>query len=79
MKLKKKNLCSSCGRFAWSRERLYTIPAAVDMDTWSGHDLCRVGDFPAMIVCSERVAEVIRKHKLTGAELGPIADMFRAF
>jgi hypothetical protein len=49
------------------------------MDTWSGHDLCRVGDFPAMTVCSERVAEVIRKHKLTGAEMGPIADMFRAF
>ena len=79
MKLKKKNLCPACGRFAWSRERLYTIPAALDMDTWSGHDLCRVGDFPAMTVCSERVVEVIRKHKLTGAELGPIADMFRAF
>ena len=79
MKLKKKNLCPACGRFAWSRERLYTIPAALDMDTWSGHDLCRVGDFPAMFVCSERVAEVIRKHKLTGAEIKPIEDMFRAF
>ena len=79
MKLKKKNLCPTCGRFAWSRERLYTIPAALDMDTWSGHDLCRVGDFPAVTVCSERVAEVIRKHRLTGAEIKPIEDMFRAF
>ena len=79
MKLKKKNLCPACGRFTWSRERLYTIPAALDMDTWSGHDFCRVGDFPAMFVCNERVAEVIRKHKLTGVEMGPIADMFRAF
>ena len=79
MKLKKKNLCPSCGQFDWSRQRIYTIPAALDMDTWSGHDLCRVGDFPAMTVCSERVAEVIRKHKLTGAEMRPIADMFRAY
>ena len=78
MKLKKKKLCLACGQFTWSRERLYTIPAALDMDTWSGHDLCRVGDFPAMIVCSERVAEIIRKHKLMGAEIGPITDMFRA-
>ena len=79
MKLKKKNLCPTCGRFAWSRERLYTIPAALDMDTWSGHALCRVGDFPAMTVCSERVAEVIRKHKITGVEIKPVADMFRAY
>ena len=79
MKLKKKNLCPACGQFSWSRERLYTIPAALDMDTWSGHDLCRVEDFPAMTVCSEWVAEVIRKHKLTGAEIKPVADMFRAY
>lgn len=79
MKLKKKNLCPACGRFTWSRERLYTIPAALDMDTWSGHDLCRVEDFPAILVCSERVVEVIRKHRLTGAEIKPVADMFRAY
>ena len=79
MKLKKKDLCSSCGRFSWSRERLYTIPASIDMDTWSGHDLCRAGDFPAILVCSERVVEVIRKNQLTGAEITPIADMFRAY
>ncbi len=79
MKLKKKNLCPACGQFGWSRERLYTFPAALDMETWSGHDLCRVGDFPAVLVCSERVGEVIRKHKLTGVEIKPIEDMFRAF
>ncbi len=79
MKLKKKNLCPACGQFAWSRKRMYTIPAALDMDTWSGHDLCRVGDFPAMTVCSERVVEVIRKHQLTGVEIASIADMFRAY
>lgn len=78
MQLKRKNLCPDCGQFSWSRQRIYTIPAALDMDTWSGHDLCRVGDFPAVTVCSERVAEIIRKHRLTGAEMGPIADMFRA-
>ncbi len=79
MRLKKKNLCPACGQYEWSRERLYTVPAALDMETWSGHDICRVGDFPAVLVCSERVAEVIRKHKLTGAHIKPIEDMFRAY
>lgn len=79
MHLKRKHMCSTCGQFEWSRQRIYTVPAALDMDTWSGHDLCRVGDFPAMTVCSERAVEVIRKHKLTGAQIKPIEEMFRAY
>ncbi len=79
MNLKRKQLCPACGQFGWSRERLYTVPATLDMETWSGHDLCRVGDFPAILVCSERVTEVICKHKLTGAQIKPIEELFRAY
>lgn len=65
--LRKKRVCPACGQFEWSRQRLgKRIP---DLQTWSGHDLCRLAGLPGIVFCSEKVKGVIRKYQLTNFSL----------
>lgn len=64
MGLKKKNRCSVCGGFDWNRQRLH--PLIPDRETWNGRDLCRIASIPGYIVCTDRVVELVNKHKLRG-------------
>lgn len=77
MKLKKKHVCPACGRFDWSRQRLHVFDAKLDMDTWNQSDLCRIASFPGVTVCTEKVAELVTRHKLKGVILKDEKDIFR--
>ena len=57
-------ICSSCGRFEWNRQRLY--PLYLDEETWDGSDICRVESIPGYIVCTERVVDLVKRQKLKG-------------
>lgn len=64
MRLKKKKVCTTCGGFAWNRQRIH--PLYMDHSTWDGSDICRNDSIPGYIIFSEAAAELIRKHKLKG-------------
>ena len=64
MGLKKKKLCPQCGQFEWNRQRVH--PLILDMAAWDGSDLCRVESIPGYFVCSDRFAELVNIHGLTG-------------
>ncbi len=66
MSLKKKNFCSLCEQFDWSRQRLNIIKTVFDMDTWNECDLCRITSFPGFVVCSEKLKSVIEEHNFSG-------------
>lgn len=70
MGLKKKKLCPQCGQFEWNRQRLY--PLVLDMAAWDGSDLCRVESIPGYFVCSDRFADIVKKHGLTGFSLNKL-------
>lgn len=65
MRLKKKHHCSECGQYKLSRQKLGT--SYLNLSSWRGDDICRLGTFPARIICTEKVIEVIIKNKLKGA------------
>lgn len=77
MNLKKKKLCNLCGQFDWNRQRLSILDAKLDYDTWDKSDLCRLSSFPGYIVSSDKVAELIKYHNLTGVYLQAEKDIFR--
>lgn len=64
MCLKKKKPCAVCGGFDWNRQRLE--PLYPEKSTWNGRDLCRVAGIPGYIICTNRVVELVKKHKLRG-------------
>ncbi len=64
MHIKKKRVCSHCGQYEWSRMRLE--PYILDLSTWDGSDLCLVDSIPGFRVCTDKLKEIIQKHKLTG-------------
>ena len=67
MHLKRKNRCQLCGQYSLSRQKLGT--SYLDVTSWSGHDLCRLETFPAMVICSQKVIDVIKSDGLTGASM----------
>ena len=64
MHLKKKKTCPKCNQFEWRRMRLE--PLLPDPATWDGSDLCLLSSIPGYRLCTDRVKELIVKHKLTG-------------
>lgn len=64
MFLKRKKLCKSCGSFEWNRQRFR--PLFLDEEGWDGSDLCRIGDIPGYIICTERIVKLVREKKLKG-------------
>ena len=77
MSLKRKNQCSDCGKFDWSRQRLAIIKTIFDMDTWDNSDLCRIASFPGYIVCSDKVKSIVEENGFTGIVCQPEDDIFR--
>lgn len=67
MHLKRKHVCKECGQYTFSRQKLGI--SYLDLSSWSGHDLCRLNTFPAIIICSEKVIATIKKYKLKGASM----------
>lgn len=79
MALKRKNRCSECGQFDWSRQRLYDIKTAFDMNTWDKSDLCRIASFPGYVVCSEKVKRIIEENGFDGVTFNSEDSIFRAY
>ena len=70
MGLKKKRQCTSCGSFEWNRQRMY--PLYVNEETWDGSDICRVSSIPGYIICTDRVASLVKDQKLSGFCFNPL-------
>lgn len=66
MALKRKNRCSYCNQFDWSRQRLAIIKTVFDMDTWDKSDLCRITSFPGHVVCTEKVKDIVEEYQFSG-------------
>lgn len=65
MGLKRKNRCSCCDQFDWSRQRLSIIKTVFDMNTWDKSDLCRINSFPGHVVCSEKSKTLLMNTNLS--------------
>lgn len=65
MHIKKKHLCKECGQFNLSRQKIGT--SYIDEASWNGQDVCRLNTFPAMIICTQKVIDTIRKYRLLGS------------
>lgn len=70
MFLKKKNKCEKCGQYDLNRKRLY--PTYIDGNSWNGNDIGYLFSFPAMIVCTKEVKDLISCNKLIGVEFEEI-------
>lgn len=77
MSLKRKNLCTACGQFDWSRQRLSIIKTEFDTDTLDNSDLCRISSFPGYIACSEKVKNIIEKNGFNGVVFQNEDSLFR--
>lgn len=64
MFLKKKKYCPSCGKYELNRQRLY--PFIVDRNTWDGSDMCSLITFPAFVICTDKIVQLVKSNKLTG-------------
>lgn len=70
--LRKKNMCPACGKFRWSHQRL--SPLRVDSASWNGKDLCRLTSIPGCVICTEKVREMVKKHRLTNFAFTELPD-----
>ncbi len=77
MALKRKNRCSYCNQFDWSRQRLAIIKTVFDMDTWDKSDLCRITSFPGHIVCTEKVKDIVEEYQFSGVVFQREDSIFR--
>jgi len=75
MHYRKKNICDTCGGFSWSREKIGE--SFLDAATWSGHDLCKLTDYPNVFICTQKVIEVIKKNGLKCFAQRSEHDIFR--
>ena len=65
--------CSECGLLTYTT---YKDPALlVDERQWDGSDFFMVWPLPMYILVTQRVVNVIRSHRLTGATLVPIGKL----
>lgn len=72
MQLKKKRICKECGKYDWSRKSLGKY--ILDRDSWSETDLCRLTSLPGIFICTEKVIDLIKAHKLTGFEFASLNE-----
>jgi len=65
--------CEACGYMAWTH---YTqAEYLIDETQWDGSDFFMVWPYPNLVFVTERVKEVLRAHKLKGADCLPLATM----
>lgn len=74
MHYRKKNICSECGQYSWSREKIGQ--SVLDYTTWDNSDICKLTDYPNMFVCSQKVIDVIKHNNLKGAMIASDKDIF---
>lgn len=72
MLLKKKKMCNSCGQYELNRHRIW--PCVIDSKSWSGADLCTLRTIPSVFVCTEKVVQLVKTHKLTGFNFEQLRD-----
>lgn len=70
MQLKKKRYCIHCGQFEWNRKRFH--PMYLDTDTWDGSDMCQISSMSGYKICSDKIVELVKQHKLTGFSFAQI-------
>jgi len=74
MHLKLKHSCN-CGYKQWNREKMGDV--FYDESSWSGDDFSTVEDNPHWLVCTQRVLDVLHKHKFRGIQVSYGHDLFR--
>lgn len=70
MFLKRKRVCSACGKYDLNRQRLY--PVFLDNKLWDGSDLCSLTTLPNSLYCTDTVVQLVKKHKLKGFDFHPV-------
>ena len=74
MHYKKKNYCSDCGSYNWSRQKIGE--SVLDHSSWNQCDICKLIDYPNIFICTQKVIDVIKKHNLKGFVKGKESDVF---
>ena len=74
MRYRKKNDCPVCGSFVWSRQKIGE--SVLDHGSWDGADLCCLLDFPNLILCTQRVIDLIRAYQFKGACMRSESEVF---
>ena len=57
--VKKKNFCAECGQFELNRLR--PCPVTMDLTSWNGLDVCRLGLYPNRLIVTEKVLAAAKK------------------
>ena len=74
MHYKKKNFCSDCGSYNWSRQKIGE--SVLDHSSWNQCDICKLIDYPNIFICTQKVIDVIKKYNLKGFVKGAETDIF---
>lgn len=74
--IKKKNFCAECGGFALNRLR--PCPVELDVSTWNGLDVCRLGLYPHVLIVTEKVLSAAKKAGLKGMTYTEESDILYA-
>jgi len=74
--IKKKNFCAECGKFELNRFR--PCPVTMDVSTWNGLDVCRLGLYPSRLIVTEKVLSAAKKAKLNGMTYAEESDILYA-
>lgn len=74
MHYRKKNVCSECGQYTWSRQKIGE--SSLDYSTWDKSDICKLTDYPNVFICTQRVVDVIKRNKLKGVAIASEKDIF---
>jgi hypothetical protein len=65
--------CDGCGHMIYSQ--FSSSQELIDESKWDGADIFMVWPMPKFIFVTQRVADIIRHHKLTGVELTEVNDL----
>lgn len=71
-----KGTCPECGQFELNRLR--PCPVAMDISSWNGLDVCRLGLYPHRLIVTEKVLAAARKAKLNGMAYAEESDILYA-
>jgi len=74
--IKKKNFCAECGQFELNRLR--PCPVKMDLASWNGLDVCRLGLYPHCLIVTEKVLAAAKKAKLKGMTYTEEGDILYA-
>ena len=74
MHYKKKNYCSDCGSYNWSRQKIGE--SILDHSSWNQCDICKLVDYPNLFICTQKAIDVIKKYNLKGFVKAAESDIF---